>query len=51
MYLHGAFVDEHAIELDKGVICATWFIEYDRSNTTADTVGSVSEHGASHRSH
>lgn len=48
IYLHGALIDQHAVELDKGIIRASRLVENNGGDATADSVGTVSEHGPSH---
>lgn len=46
LYLHGAFIDQHSVELNESVVGAACFAEDDGCNAAAHTIGSVGEHGS-----
>ena len=50
-YLHWTLVDEHSIELSKGVICASRLNKDDCRDAAADTIGSIGDVSTLDRAH
>ena len=46
LYLHGALINQHAVELNESVVGAACFAEDDSCNAAAHTIGPVGEHGS-----
>ena len=44
IYLHRTLIHKHAVELDKGLVGATWLEEDDCGDASADTIWTISEH-------